>query len=224
MSRLAHMAFAVATALLPALPGCSVPDGDDLRGLRDNIKNMDPAARKAAKLEEARGRARKGLQEFGPDSWVGDIVCEDKFGHGVEQHIPADEILNCLAISSQATFATCVASRVADFTRAYIDAGPLDPSARCKFKPAANLDVDPKWDPDQITDEDLANSAFASTEGPPAWMIAAGVVGVGVGGVLTFAPGWVLVLCPLDLEWGCPGDPLQPGEGPEPGSTSVGDQ
>lgn len=111
-----------------------------------------------------------------------------------------------------------------DFTHAYIEAGPLDPDARCKFVPSKRFVVNPKWDPENITDDDLARTAFASREGPPAWMIAAGIVTIAAGGVFIFASGWGLVLCPLDLDWGCPGDPLAPGETPATGGSSGGDR
>ena len=183
---------------------------------------MDPGPRRAARLEESRWRALEALRsDRGPSDLVGNVHCADGVGNGMIERIRVHHIIDCLAATTQLTFALCVEARFADIMSSYTSANAAHgkPNASCEYKADPSFVIDEKWDPDHITDEDLARTAFASPDGPPAWMIAAGVVAIGAGGVFVFASGWAIALCPLDLGYGCPGDPLTPGETPEPGST-----
>jgi hypothetical protein len=218
---------AFVASLLLVVVGCSTPDGDDMNSFIDKIRNMDPGPRKAARLEEARWRALEALRsERDPSDLVGKIRCADGVGNGMIEYIRVSHIIDCLAVTTQLTFALCVEARFADIMSNYTSANAAHgkPYASCEYEPDPSFAIDQKWDPEQITDEDLARTAFASQDGPPAWMIAAGIVGIGAGGIIVFASGWGAVLCPLDIEWGCPGDPLAPGESPQPGATSGGDR
>lgn len=218
-----HVRAALAALLTVTIASCSIPDGDDVSGFVNKIHLLDPGAHAAARIAEARSRAINALSGLDPDDHAGDLECKDDLG-GAVLRVPVKKILDCLTAAPGATFDSCVKSLVSDFKREWTEAGPLHSNAWCRFVPSGTVGVDPKWDPDQITDEDLARTAFASPEGPPAWMIAAGVVAIGVGGVFVFASGWAVVLCPLDLGYGCPGDPLAPGETPAPGGSSGGDR
>ncbi|WP_438029060.1 hypothetical protein [Sorangium sp. So ce233] len=217
----------MATALIAvmAFSACSVPDEGSLEGLLNKIRSMDPGSGKAARLEEARWRALEALRNGDPDDVVGDVRCHDGRGHSMIERIVARTIIDCLANTEHLTFALCVEARVDDITHNYTTADPTrNPGAWCEYVPNKSFQMDDKWDPDQITEEDLARSALASPSAPPAWMIAAGVVAIGAGGVFIFASGWGLVLCPLDIDYGCPGDPIAPGVTPEPGGSSGGDR
>ena len=207
--------------------GCSTPDGGDLERFLEQIRNMDPGPRSAARLEEARWRALEELRSNrDPGDLVGKVRCVDGVGNGMIEYIRVKHIIECLAATTQLTFGACVETRFADITASYTstNAAHGKPNAICTYESDPSFVEDDKWDPENITDEDLARTAFASREGPPAWMIAAGVVAIGAGGVFVFASGWAVVLCPLEMGWGCPGDPLAPGETPAPGGSSGGDR
>ncbi len=213
-------------ALTASLMGCSTPDGGDIDGFLEKIRKMDPGSGKLARVEEARWRALEALRsDRDPSDVVGEIRCVDGRGHGMNEPIRVRDIIDCLAVTSHMTFALCIEAKVTDVAHMYTTADiDRSPDASCEYVPNKDFATDDKWDPDQITEEDLARSAFASQDGPPSWMMAAGIVAIGAGGVFVFVSGWAVVLCPLDLGYGCPGNPADPGAAPGPGSGPGGDR
>lgn len=220
MSKLLSIACALLIAILPA---CSVPDDGSLDGFVKKIRDMDPTAGRAARLAEARQRAIDGLGERDANDIVGRVRCQGGSG-SMTQAISVGQILECLNATTQLTFDLCLETRIAEIQSKFLGTTPMEGKTGCDYTEDAAFEYEPKWDPEQITDDDLARSALASPSAPPAWMFAAGIVAVGVGGVFVFASGWGVLLCPMGLDYGCPGDPLAPGDSPEPGGTTGGDQ
>jgi hypothetical protein len=220
MSKLLSIACALLIAVLPA---CSVPDGDSMEGLMSSIGRLGPSASFEARRAEARARAIADLERMDQSDVLGDADCRDMHG-GVRHPIAVRDVLECLNSSPIHTMYQCIDDLVDKISAKYMSQGTLNPGARCGYSWRGKVEPNPKWDMSEITDDDLARSALASSSAPPAWMFAAGIVAIGVGGVFIFASGWGAILCPLSVDYGCPGDPLAPGDSPEPGGTTGGDQ
>lgn len=200
--------------------GCSVPDGDDLDSFAGQIGTLSPMASFEARRAEARSRAISDLESMDPDDILGDADCRDMHG-GVRHPIPVREVLECLKANEINTIYPCIDSLVDRIANKYITQGTINPGSRCGFSWRGKVDPNPKWDMSEITDDDLARSAIDSDDEPPAWMIAAGIIGVGAAGAFfILMPEFLPALCLLakdDSHWSCPGSPeYPPGETPEP--------
>jgi hypothetical protein len=133
------------------------------------------------------------------------VHCADDSGNGAIIPVWVAEVIDCLSVTSDLTFGACVEARVDDIREAYTADNPEGTpgsSKHCEYILNTDFDVDPKWDPDQITEEDLARTAMQSAS-PPAWMIAAGIVVVAAGGVFVIGSGWAGLLCSQDVHYAC---------------------
>lgn len=207
-------------ALIVGAVGCSVPDGDDLDSFAGQIGTLSPMASFEARRAEARARAIADLEEMGPDDVLGDADCRDGMA-GVRQPILVRDVLECLRANEERTIYSCIDDLVDAAKQKYTSDGPLLVPSRCEYQWRGDVSPSPKWDMSEITDEDLARSAIGSEDEPPAWMIAAGIIGVGAAGAFfIILPEFLPALCLLakdDSHWSCPGSPeYPPGETPEP--------
>lgn len=201
--------------------GCSVPDGDDLDSFAGQIGTLSPMASFEARRAEARARAIADLEKMDPDDVIGDADCRDGMA-GVRQPILVKEVLDCLRTNETRTIYSCIDDIVDSVHQKVTAEGPLLVPTRCEYQWRGDVAPNPKWDMSEITDQDLARSAIASEDEPPAWMIAAGIIGVGAAGAFfILMPEFLPVICLLakdDSHWSCPGSPeYPPGETPEPG-------
>lgn len=203
------------------LSGCSVPDGDDLDSFAGQIGTLSPMASFEARRAEARARAIADLEKMEPDGVIGDADCRDGMA-GVRQPILVKDVLQCLRANETRTIYSCIDDLVDAVKQKYTAQGTLLMANRCEYQWRGDVAPNPKWDMSEITDDDLAMSALESEDEPPAWMIAAGIIGVGAtGAFFILMPEFLPALCLLakdDSHWSCPGSPeYPPGETPQPG-------
>lgn len=227
MTKLIAIAISFFVAVVPA---CSVPDGDDMAGLKLQLLQLEPRTREQAARETANGNAHKYISDRADLSDnIMDVMCSDGAAPDDDtaqiSRYPVNvwSMLRCLERSEFPTFDECVRILVGDVRAKYAaESGASRPDCVERLHPQWQS-MPANTDPAHVDEEDIAEDMLRSGA-PPAWMIAAGIVIVGAGGVFILASGWG-VLCTLGFKHGCPGDPTNPGAGPAPdGSSSGGDR
>jgi hypothetical protein len=227
---LSRYILATMIAVMALTPACSTPDGDDMAGLKLQLLQLQPRTIEQARRATANGNAHRYISDrAGLSDNIMDVMCSDGAAPDddtatIKRYaVNVWSMLRCLERSEFPTFDECVRHLVNDVRDRYAsESGAAQPDCVERLHPQWHS-MPANIDPQQVDPDDIAEEMLRS-ETPPAWMIAAGIVVVGAGGVFILASGWGLVLCPLGLEWGCPGDPFSPGETPAPGGSAGGDR
>ncbi len=206
--------------LMASLLCCSTPDGGDMDDLIRMLRNMKD--RHLAAQMEARHRTLTAINGRDGNEKVADVECTDADGNKSSHPIILEDVRKCMldeyGMKHWIPFGECMGMvylQIAD----RFSTGPdgmlaLEPTDACNMEPVGEwAELPNDWDPYNIEDDVLARSLLSS-KSPPDWAIAVGIVAVGAGGLFVFASGWGAVLCPLDVSYGCPGNPVTPTETP----------
>jgi len=207
---------------------CSVPDDPSYDRVVAGINNLPPDKLAIMKLAHSSASALEWWQDRPSAQDFMDLDCVDEAGRSFGNPVQVMTMVACLLTSGNPvgalqprSLSQCIEMVRQNAHDEHWRRTGLQSTCNTVLRPFYRdaKKAHPEWEPENVSDDDIARELLAS-EAPPSWVY--GSLFVVVGGIVVIgagpAAGSVLVpLCAQSVGWACPADPRYPvGKTPQP--------